>query len=210
MPTTLTYLFDPLCGWCYGASPVMQQLAQHPGITLELAPTGLFAGGGRTMDAAFADYAWSNDTRIAKLTGQRFTDAYRTQVLGRIGSPFDSSTATLALTAVSVTEPARELQALKLLQEARYVDGQDTTAVPVVAQLLRTANLAAAADRLLAADADLRQANTARQLRAQGLMRSLGASGVPALVRTDASGSRLLPGNALFGSFEQLLDALRA
>mgnify|MGYP000969695264 CR=1 FL=1 len=210
MPTTLTYLFDPLCGWCYGASPVMQQLGQHPGITLELAPTGLFAGGGRTMDAAFADFAWSNDTRIAKLTGQRFTEAYRTQVLGRIGSPFDSSTATLALTAVSVTEPARELQALKLLQEARYVDGQDTTAVPVVAQLLRTANLAAAADRLLAADADLRQANTARQLRAQGLMRSLGASGVPALVRTDASGSRLLPGNALFGDFEQLLDALRA
>lgn len=202
MPTTLTYLFDPLCGWCYGASPVMQQLGQHPGITLELAPTGLFAGGGRTMDAAFADFAWSNDTRIAKLTGQRFTEAYRTQVLGRIGSPFDSSTATLALTAVSVTEPARELQALKLLQEARYVDGQDTTAVPVVAQLLRTANLAAAADRLLAADADLRQANTARLQRAQGLMRSLGASGVPALVRTDASGSRLLPGNALFGSFE--------
>nr|WP_315229075.1 DsbA family protein [uncultured Albidiferax sp.] len=210
MPTTLTYLFDPLCGWCYGASPVMQQLGQHPGITLELAPTGLFAGGGRTMDAAFADFAWSNDTRIAKLTGQRFTEAYRTQVLGRIGSPFDSSTATLALTAVSVTEPARELQALKLLQEARYVDGQDTTAVPVVAQLLRTANLAAAADRLLAADADLRQANTARLQRAQGLMRSLGASGVPALVRTDASGSRLLPGNALFGSFEQLLDALQA
>lgn len=210
MPTTLTYLFDPLCGWRYGASPVVQQLGQHPDFTLELAPTGLFAGGGRTMDAAFADFAWSNDTRIAKFTGQRFTQAYRTQVLGRIGSPFDSSTATLALTAVSLTAPTRELPALKLLQEARYVDGQDTTAVPVVAQLLRTANLAAAADRLLALDADLRQANTARQLRAQQLMRSLGASGVPALVRTDASGSRLLPGNALFGSFEQLLDALQA
>ena len=22
---TLTYLFDPLCGWCYGASPAIQQ-----------------------------------------------------------------------------------------------------------------------------------------------------------------------------------------
>jgi putative protein-disulfide isomerase len=210
MPTTLTYLFDPLCGWCYGASPVLQQLGQHPGITLELAPTGLFAGGGRTLDAAFADYAWTNDTRIAKLTGQRFTPAYRTQVLGRLGSAFDSSTATLALTAVALTDPPRELQALKLLQEARYVDGLDTTAVPVVARLLRDVNLATAADRLVAADAELRQVNTLRQQRAQGLMRSLGASGVPALVRTDASGSHLLPGNALFGSFEQLLDALRA
>nr|WP_315247543.1 DsbA family protein [uncultured Albidiferax sp.] len=210
MPTTLTYLFDPLCGWCYGASPVLQQLGQHPGITLELAPTGLFAGGGRTLDAAFADYAWTNDTRIAKLTGQRFTPAYRTQVLGRLGSAFDSSTATLALTAVSLATPPRELETLKLLQEARYVDGLDTTAVPVVARLLRDANLATAADRLVAADAELRQVNTLRQQRAQGLMRSLGASGVPALVRTDASGSHLLPGNALFGSFEQLLDALRA
>ncbi|BDT66495.1 hypothetical protein os1_06580 [Comamonadaceae bacterium OS-1] len=210
MPTTLTYLFDPLCGWCYGASPVLQQLGQHPEFTLALAPTGLFAGGGRTMDAAFAEFAWSNDTRIAKLTGQPFTPAYRTQVLGRHGSLFDSSTATLALTAVSLTAPARELQALKLLQEARYVDGLDTTAVPVVARLLRDADLATAADRLVAADTELHQANTQRLQRAQGLMRSLGASGVPALVRTDASGSRLLPGNALFGSFEQLLDALQA
>ncbi|WP_367849219.1 DsbA family protein [Rhodoferax sp. WC2427] len=210
MPTTLTYLFDPLCGWCYGASPVIQQLGMHSDFTLELAPTGLFAGGGRTMDAAFADYAWANDTRIAKLTGQRFTPAYRSQVLGRHGSRFDSSTATLALTAVALTAPARELLSLKLLQEARYVDGLDTTAVQVVEKLLRDAGLAAAADRLVAADADLLLANTTRQQRAQRLMHSLGATGVPALVRTDASGSRLLPGNALFGSFEQLMDALQA
>ena len=90
MRTTVTYLFDPLCGWCYGASPAIQQLGQQEDIQLELAPTGLFAGGGRSMDAAFADYAWSNDVRIAKLTGQRFTEAYRSQVLGRHGSRFDS------------------------------------------------------------------------------------------------------------------------
>jgi len=82
LPTTVTYLFDPLCGWCYGASPVIQRLGQQANIQMELAPTGLFAGGGRTMDAAFADFAWSNDQRIAKLTGQRFTEAYRQNVLG--------------------------------------------------------------------------------------------------------------------------------
>ena len=103
--TTVTYLFDPLCGWCYGASPAIQKLGQHATIQLELAPTGLFAGaGGRTMDAAFADYAWSNDIRIEKLTGQRFTEDYRTQVLGKPGSRFDSATTTLALTAVALGE----------------------------------------------------------------------------------------------------------
>ena len=89
MTTSITYLFDPLCGWCYGASPVLQQLGQHPGVQLTLAPSGLFAGSGRTMDAAFAAYAWSNDQRIHKLTGQQFSETYRQQVLGRHGNTFD-------------------------------------------------------------------------------------------------------------------------
>ena len=55
MNTTVTYLFDPLCGWCYGASPMIQKLAQQADLKLELAPTGLFAGtNGRVMDAEFA------------------------------------------------------------------------------------------------------------------------------------------------------------
>jgi len=208
MRTTVTYLFDPLCGWCYGASPAIQQLGQHGGLTLELAPTGLFAGGGRTMDAAFADYAWSNDLRIAKLTGQRFTEAYRHNVLGRHGSRFDSATATLALTAVSLSEPQRELETLKALQEARYVQGLDTCDVSVVGNLLRDLGLATAADRLAANDAELLAANAARIQKARGLMQTFGAQGVPALVVTDDHGSRMLSGNALSGKFDNLLSQI--
>ena len=206
MPTTVTYLFDPLCGWCYGASPVIQQLGQQANIQLELAPSGLFAGGGRTMDAAFADYAWSNDQRIAKLTGQRFTEDYRQKVLDRLGSRFDSAATTLALTAVSLSEPQRELEALNALQEARYVQGLDTCDVSVVAKLLRDLGLAVAADRLVAGDAELLAANTARIQKARGLMQTFGAQGVPALVVTDGQGSRMLSGNALYGNFEDLLS----
>jgi putative protein-disulfide isomerase len=206
MRTTVTYLFDPLCGWCYGASPVIQQLGQHSGLTLALAPSGLFAGGGRTMDAAFVDYAWSNDQRIAKLTGQRFTEAYRQNVLGRLGSRFDSAAATLALTAVSLSEPLRELETLKALQEARYVQGLDTCDVSVVEKLLRDQGLAVAADRLAATDAELLAANAARIQTAQGMMQAFGAQGVPALVVTDERGSRLLRGNTLLGSLDSLLD----
>lgn len=206
MRTTVTYLFDPLCGWCYGASPVIQQLGQQTNIQLELAPTGLFAGGGHTMDAAFADYAWSNDLRIAKLTGQRFTEAYRSKVLGRHGSRFDSATATLALTAVSLSEPQRELETLKALQEARYVQGLDTCDVSVVGNLLRDWGQAVAADRLAASDAELLAANAARVQKAQGLMQTFGAQGVPALVLTDERGGRLLRGNTLLGRLDSLLD----
>lgn len=210
MRTTVTYLFDPLCGWCYGASPVVQQLGQQPNIQLELVPSGLFAGGGRTMDAVFADYAWSNDQRIAKLTGQRFTEDYRQKVLGRRGSRFDSAAATLALTAVSLSEPQRELEALKALQEARYVQGLDTCDVSVVGKLLRDLGLAAAADRLVASDAELLAAYAARIQKTRGLIQTLGAQGVPALVVSDNKGSRLLSGNALYGNFEDLLSQVAA
>ncbi|KAF0815247.1 hypothetical protein IGB42_00325 [Andreprevotia sp. IGB-42] len=58
-------LFDPLCGWCYGAHPIVREVIAQTGKPLQLSPTGLFAGqGGREMDAAFAAYAWQNDQRI--------------------------------------------------------------------------------------------------------------------------------------------------
>lgn len=208
MRTTLTYLFDPLCGWCYGASPVIQKLGQQSNLILELAPTGLFSGGGRTMDASFADYAWANDVRIEKLTGQRFTELYRAQVLGKYGSRFDSETATLALTAVSLTEPQRELATLKVLQEARYMYALDITATAVVEKLLRDMGLVAAAELLATGDAELRLANEARLKRAQQLLHTYAITGVPNMVLTNENGSRLLRADALFGSIEKLLDLL--
>lgn len=206
--TTVTYLFDPLCGWCYGASPSVQKLGRETAIALQLAPTGLFASTGRTLDAAFADYAWANDQRIEGLTGQRFTEAYRTQVLGNLGGSFDSSALTLALTAVSLTAPERELETLKLLQEARYVQGLNTSAMSVVVTLLRDADLSPAADMLTAPSHELVSANAARIDQAQGLMQAHGANGVPALVVTNRTGRRLLRGDALYGSFDDLLKAL--
>ena len=29
---TVTYLFDPLCGWCYAAAPVLARLQATPGV----------------------------------------------------------------------------------------------------------------------------------------------------------------------------------
>jgi len=211
MSTTITYLFDPLCGWCYGASPVIQRLGNHDDVRLELAPTGLFSGpGARAMDATFAAYAWSNDQRIEKLTGQRFTEAYRAQILNKAGSRFDSSTANLALTAVALTAPEHELATLKVLQEARYVHALDTSAVPVAEKLLRDMGLSEAAQRLAAADAALLAANLERIRKAQTLMQAFGAQGVPALVVSGDGGSRLLRGDALYGGFDELLDRMAA
>lgn len=209
MTTTLTYLFDPLCGWCYGASPAIEVLSQQSDLIIELAPTGLFAGkSGRTMDADFAEYAWANDVRIEKMTGQRFTAQYRQQILGQHGSRFDSDTATLALTAVSLTNPQRELETLKLFQEARYVQGEDITSLAVAQQLLRSSGLVDAAGILVPENQQLRHINNARLARAQQLLQSFAIRGVPRLILTDDTGSRLLDSDQLFQPAGELRASL--
>lgn len=215
MPTTptvtVTYLFDPLCGWCYAAAPALKFLQAQEGVEVVLAPTGLFAGAGaRPMDAQFAAYAWANDQRIQQLTGQPFTQAYRDQILGAANGRFDSDPATLALTAVAQTAPERELDALHALQHARYVDGRDTTDAGVIAGALRGLGLAQAAALALAPDAALRTRTTERVAHAQATLRTVGARGVPQLVVAEQGGAlRALSGDALLGPRERLLAQLR-
>ncbi|RAI38752.1 protein-disulfide isomerase [Rhodoplanes roseus] len=204
-------MFDPLCGWCYGAAPALRRLAALPGIVVALAPTGLFAGAGaRPMTDAFADYAWSNDQRIQKLTGQPFTDQYRDAVLSDRVRRFDSGPATLALAAVASTEPEREIDALSAIQTARYVDGRDVTAAATLAQLLDGLGLAVAA-RLIATPTDvLRAFNAERVARARADLQSVGAQGVPALIVEDDGGRRTVDSGILFAGPDRLAAALAA
>ena len=213
MPTiTVTYLFDPLCGWCYAAAPALQYLQGVEGIDVALAPTGLFAGAGaRPMDAQFAAYAWANDQRIQQLTGQPFTQAYRDHILGAANGRFDSGPATLALTAVAQTAPAHELQALHALQQARYVEGRDTAEPEVLADLLRALGLADAAALTLEPDAALHSLVAERVASAQTTLHAVGARGVPQLVVARQGGAlRLIGGDALLGPRENLLAQVQA
>ena len=213
MPTvTVTYLFDPLCGWCYAAAPALKFLRAQEGVEVVLAPTGLFAGAGaRPMDADFAAYAWANDQRIQQLTGQPFTQAYRDHILGAANGRFDSGPATLALTAVAQTAPEYELDALHALQHARYVDGRDNSDAAVAAEVLHTLGLADAAVLALAPDAALRSRTAERVAQAQGMLRAVGARGVPQLVVAGQGGAlRLVGSDALLGPREQLVAQVRA
>lgn len=207
----IDYIFDPLCGWCYGAGPVLEQLAQLDDVTLTLAPTGLFAGqDARVMDQHFAAYAWQNDQRIARLTGQPFGEAYRANILGQTGGPFDSAPATLGLVAVGLTEPARELEALRLLQRARYVDGRDNSDIHVVADVLEEAQFTEAGRRVRTPDENLMAVYRKRLQVARSDMARFGVDGVPAVIAGRGAERRLLSSSLLFGRFELLASQLRA
>ncbi len=135
-PFRLQYFFDPLCGWCYASAPALAGLdAAHPGV-LELMPSGLFADeGARELTPEWGEYAWRNDQRIEQMTGQRFTHAYREQVLRRGGVRFDSGPANRALSALRGVDARLERPLLEAIQLARYVDGLDTARPDVLARI---------------------------------------------------------------------------
>lgn len=194
------YLFDPLCGWCYGASPAVNALAEH--YPIQLTPTGLFCRSGRQMDVDFAEYAWRNDQRIAQLTGQVFSAAYRENVL-RSGGDFDSANILLALTAVQTVAPEQELPILTALQTARYVDGRDNADWRVITDVLRSRGLADAVS--LAMTADNEHAMLARIAFGQQLAQRLGVSGVPQLAVERQEQWSVLPSHLLQGDVRELL-----
>ncbi|CAH1650584.1 conserved hypothetical protein [Chelatococcus asaccharovorans] len=200
---TLTYLYDPLCGWCYGATPALEALQARTTITF--LATGMFAGeGARTMDAGFAAYAWDNDRRIEALTGQPFSHVYRERIL-QPGIAFDSTAAALALAAVGLDAPQRVFDAYKAIQHARYVDGRDTSVREEVAAVLDSAGLSAPAKRMRAADPEV-LAYAQRQIaHGRRLMAAHGARGVPTLILTAGEEHRILPSQVLYGDRETLL-----
>ncbi|MEO7888150.1 MAG: DsbA family protein [Polaromonas sp.] len=211
MPNSLYYLFDPLCGWCYGATAAVSALAASPEVELHLLPSGMFSGGGaRPMDDALASYAWANDQRIERLTGQPFTELYRTQVLADRRQAFDSGPATLALTAVALTAASHELRALKSIQHARYVEGRDITQLETLANLLDALNLSDAATLMRTPTPALSQAVEARVSKARVLLQELGGRGVPAFIHEVNGTRQLLDGSTVYADPQAFLAQFSA
>ena len=211
MPKTLHYVFDPLCGWCYGAGAALGAVVDARVIQLRLWPSGLFSGdGARAMDDAFAAYAWSNDQRIERLTRQRFSERYRSEVLSDRRQVFDSGPASVALTAVTQWQPERELEALEAIQRARYVEGRDVTRQDTLAAILEGLGLRQAALRLTQPDASLLDAHRERVAEAQSMLRQFGARGVPTLIVEREGGRQLFQSNAIFSDPQAFVDQLTA
>lgn len=205
---TLQYLFDPLCGWCYGASATVAELAQHPDIDLQPLATGLFSGRGARSMEGFAAQAWQADQRIAQLSGRSFSEAYRSDVLGAKDAMLDSSIATLAVTAVSMEAPEREIEALKAIQEARYVGGKDVTSTKVVAELLNGLGLTRSAVVVTEPDEALVRLLQERMAEAHATMSKFHVQGVPALIVGTGDARQPMNASALYSGTDPMLAAL--
>ena len=120
--STLHYLYDPLCGWCYGAAPLVKAACQV--VTVQAHGGGMMTGVNRQqITPQLRAYVKQHDARIAQLTGQAFGPAYADGLLHASGVVLDSEPPTAAILAAE-TIAGRGLDMLAKLQIAHYVEGR--------------------------------------------------------------------------------------
>lgn len=137
---TLHYIFDPLCGWCYGAAPLIAAARGVPGLAIAIHVGGMMTGPNRqAVTPQLRDYVMSHDKRIAQLTGQPFGEAYFDGLLRDASAVMDSAPPSTAILAAEEMA-GRGLDMLHRVQCAHYVEGRriaDTTVLAELAQELR-------------------------------------------------------------------------
>ena len=177
--TTLHYIYDPLCGWCYGAAPLVKAARE----VLDVRPHGggMMSGAHRqAVTPQLRAYVKQHDERIAQLTGQHFGRDYVDGLLNQTGVVLDSEPPTAAMLAAE-TIAGRGLDILAQLQIAHYVEGRPvadrTTLIEVATALgLDSSAFAEALDRLSGETVQTHIKETRK------LMAEVGAQGFPSFV----------------------------
>jgi len=131
--TVLHYIYDPLCGWCYGAKPLIQ--AARRVLPVVLHGGGMMAGNNRQfVSSNLRDYVMPHDRRIAEYTGLPFGQAYFEGLLRDSSAIFDSTPPTRAVLAAEQLQGSG-LELLGRLQTAHYVEGRRLADVEVLLAL---------------------------------------------------------------------------
>lgn len=185
--TTLHYVYDPLCGWCYGAAPLLEAAAGIPGLNIALHAGGLWLGERRQpMGEALRDYVRPHDERIQALTGQPFGQRYFNELLLSEGLRLDSEPPIRAILAVSVLG-GNGLSLLHRIQQTHYRDGLWVGSLNQLSELAVEQGIEPAAF-----EQTYQQMNLSEHLtQSQGWLRRLGGQGYPTLGLMQ--GERLIP-----------------
>lgn len=120
----MRYVFDPLCGWCYAAAPLIEAARALPGLTIALHGGGMLAGANRRpITSQWRAHVLPHDQRIAQLSGQPFGEGYFEGLLRDTGATMDSEPPTTAILAAERLA-GRGLNMLHRQQRAHYVEGR--------------------------------------------------------------------------------------
>lgn len=183
----LHYIYDPLCGWCYGASALVHVAATLTEVVLH--GGGMMTGAQRQqVTPQLRQFVLSHDQLIANASGQPFGRAYQDGLLNDRSAVFDSAPPTAAIL-VAQQQAGQGLAMLAAVQQAHYVDGRQINQTDVLTDLALKIGLDAASFRAALAvqlhspQGDTGQSPVAQHIRqTRHLMALSGAQGFPTLL----------------------------
>ena len=134
----IIYVYDPLCGWCYGFSPVIRKIQEEykSKMDFDIISGGMVVGDRVGPVGAFADYILKALPRLEELTGVTFGEPYLSQLKDR--SLFLSSLKPCI--ALEVFKSFNEKDAIvfaSTMQKAHYIDGKNLEEESVYVDLIK-------------------------------------------------------------------------
>jgi len=145
-PTTkmeLIYVYDALCGWCYGFSPVMTNFREKysDSLNFNVISGGMITGGRIGPIGEVASYiSWAYKD-VEKSTGVKFGDEFLNQTLKDGSAIFTSIPPSVALSVFKEMKPEQSVEFSAALQRAIYYDGIEPENLNVYGKIAETFGL---------------------------------------------------------------------
>lgn len=202
-------IYDTYCGWCYGAAPVFDALLKS-GAKVDVLHRHLFQGDNAPrMRVGKGDYIVRMDARIAKLTGQHFSETYTRNVIKSEDEILDSSYSALAAALVHDKGAEKEFSLRRRLEKLRFVDGTSAQNKQAVIKALVDEGIDC--DQAVQLD-HLSNVEKAQSISRQAieLMSLVGSAGVPTLLYVKGEQVTQVDHSEFYGSPESVLSLLEA
>lgn len=123
----LYYIYDALCGWCYGFSPVMVRLFEQYSdrMDFDVISGGMIRGENVHPASEVADYIFKNYPRVEQMSGVVFGEPFLDGILVTGTAMFNSMPAALAMCVFKTMLPQRAVPYAASIQFAIHHDGME-------------------------------------------------------------------------------------
>lgn len=136
----IIYVGDPMCSWCWGISPQLNQLkrkAETLGVPYRIVVGGLRPGGGDPWNGQFKDFLQHHWEEVNERSGQPFGYS----LFEREEFDYDTEPACRAVVAARMIAPEQEDRFFELVQHHFYVQNEDPKEVAFYQPICQELNI---------------------------------------------------------------------
>jgi putative protein-disulfide isomerase len=131
------YVYDALCGWCYGFSPVITEMKQkyHSQLDFEVLSGGMVTGNRIGPIGEVAGYIKTAYKDVERAAGVEFGAAFLNETLEEGTAIFTSVPPAIAMAVFKSHKPEEQVEFAAALQKAIYYEGKEPNELATYGEL---------------------------------------------------------------------------